>query len=298
MGVAASKDMAICLVFFNPAKSKRMLMNYLYVVNRYKNEGVPLYTIELTFGDAAHEIADAIHVRSKSYMFHKERLCRLLEYHVPRKYTKLMFLDADVLFAGTEWYKGVSKLLDTNDVVQPFRYAHWLDLTYTTTTLTRETVLAMEGPMWNFKYHPGFAWAFRREWYKQVGFFDWAVSGSGDTLSAAHWLGMSFPKGFNSLPMALTNEYEKYCRLPRPRIACLETGEVYHLYHGARKNRQYSERHALLNVKTDIRKLVQTNWFGAYEWISPATWNPAFLDYFKNRNDDDLSEDVSVKISS
>jgi hypothetical protein len=27
---------------------------------------------------------------------------------------------------------------------------------------------------------------------------------------------------------------------------------------------------------------------GVYEWSSPLDWNPILLDYFKNRNDDDL----------
>ena len=33
MGAKQSRDMAIGLVFFNPASSKRLLMNYLYVWN-------------------------------------------------------------------------------------------------------------------------------------------------------------------------------------------------------------------------------------------------------------------------
>jgi len=122
--------MAIGLVVFNPAKSKRMLMNALYVWNYYKTKGLPVFVLELVFGDNEPEFKKAFHVRGESPMFHKERLCRLLEQRIPRKYKKLAFLDADVLFPDDSWYEETSDLLDDYDVVQPFLTADWLDLSY------------------------------------------------------------------------------------------------------------------------------------------------------------------------
>ena len=294
MGAKQSRDMAIGLVFFNPAGSKRMVMNYLYVWNLLKTKGFPVYTMELVFGDEEPEIKKAIHVRGNSYMFHKERLCRLLEEHIPKKYKKILFMDADIVFGGSEWYEETSKLLDTHDVVQPFTRAHWLDLTYTTTELTRETALHMKGPMWDFKYHPGFAWAFRRDWYNEVGFFDWAVTGSGDTLSSAKWLNKAFPEKFKSLPSAMKRAYATYRKLESPSITCRE-GDVFHLYHGSRKNRQYSERHHLLDVSTDIQDMIKINSDGVYEWKDPK-WNLVMYDYFKNREDDDVPSVVQTQV--
>ena len=89
MGANQSHDMAIGLVFFNPANSKRLLMNYLYVWNLMKTQGLPVFTLELVFGDAKPEIRKAFHVRGNSYMFHKERLCRLLEERIPKKFKKI-----------------------------------------------------------------------------------------------------------------------------------------------------------------------------------------------------------------
>ena len=286
--------MAIGFVFFNPAGSKRLLMNYLYVANHYRTQGLPVFTIELSFGDEPPEIKKAIHVRGKSYMFHKERLCRILEKHIPRKYKKIAFLDADVIFEDEAWYAETSKLLDTHDVVQPFSRAHWLDLTYSNVELSRESVVLTPGPMWDFKYHPGFAWCFRREWYREVGFFDWAVSGSGDTLSSAKWLNKRFPHKFNSLPTALRRAYSMYLRTDAPRITYRE-GDVCHLYHGSRKNRQYADRHAMLNVSSNIEDLLTTNKDGVYEWKDPQ-WNVAFLEYFLNRDDDDISDEGVPKV--
>jgi hypothetical protein len=295
MGTCLSKkDMAICLVFFNPASTKRILMNYLFVVNQFELQDLPVFTMELVFEGRKPEIADAFHVKADSFMFHKERLCRLLEKKIPREFTKLAFLDADIVFSNPDWYKITSHFLERYDVVQPFEKCHWLDLTYSENTLTRETVLKMTDKVYNTKYHPGFAWCFRRDWYNKTGFFDWAVTGSGDALSCAAWLKKTFPPNFKSCPSAIKHEFLKFYYNDSPRITFLRGFEVSHLYHGARVNRQYVSRHELLEVDERISQLVRLNSDGVYEWIDKDKWNPLFLKYFKSRNDDDLSEDLKL----
>jgi hypothetical protein len=155
----------------------------------------------------------------------------------------------------------------------------------------------MKGGMWDFKYHPGFAWAFRREWYNEVGFFDWAVTGSGDTLTTAKWLNKAFPEKFKSLPSSLKRAYSAYRKTEPPTLTCRE-GDIFHLYHGSRKNRQYSERHHLLDVNEDIQDMIRLNGDGVYEWKNPK-WNTVLYEYFKNREDDDLSEgSIQVQLTS
>ena len=282
--------MAVCLILFNPAQSKRILMNYLYTVNQFELKKLPVFTLELVFKDRKPEIPSAFHVQSDSFMFHKERMCRILETKVPSKYKKLLFIDGDVLFANDTWYSDISKLLDTHDAVQPFETCEWLDLTYTNVTLTRKSVLFMKESVWNYNYHPGFGWAFRRDWYRKVGFFDWAVSGSGDTLSSASWLKKSFPKIFKSLPTSLKPAYSEFTTKPVPRITYYVNSKIQHLYHGSKTNRQYVERHKIIDNEQDIRKLITINKDGMYEWIDKDKWNPLFLDYFRSRTDDDISD--------
>lgn len=290
MGLSQSKDMAVCLIIFNPVQSKRIIMNYLYTVNQFKLQKLPVFTLELVFKNREPEIHDAFHVRCDSFMFHKERMCRILETKVPSKYKKLLFIDGDVLFANKTWYSDISKLLDTHDVVQPFEKCEWLDLTYTNVTLERKTVLHMKESIWNYNYHPGFGWAFRREWYRKVGFFDWAVSGSGDTLSSAAWMEKTFPKIFKSLPTSLKPAYSEFSNKPAPRITYYANSKIQHLYHGSKTNRQYVERHKIIDSELDIRKLVAINKDGMYEWIDKDKWNPLFLEYFQSRIDDDVSD--------
>jgi hypothetical protein len=290
-------DMAICFVLFNPAQTKRILMNYLYVKNKFLQQGLPVFTLELVYEGRSPEVPDAFHVKATSFLFHKENLCRILESKIPPCYTKLAFLDADVYFSDASWYQKTSLLLNKYDVVQPFERAHWLDLTYKQTMLTRKTVLLNQKQAWDFAYHPGFAWCFRRKWYKQVGFFDYAISGSGDTLSVAGWLRKVFPPNFQSLPSPLRAKFQAFCLLPAPASTYLREMDLYHLYHGSREKRQYAERHRMLQIKGEIDEYLTKNQDGVLEWKDPGKWNPLYLQYFKTRDDDSLSTVPSGKPS-
>lgn len=291
------KDMAICFVLFNPAQTKRILMNYFYVRNLFEQQGLPVFTLELVYKGRVPEIPDAFHVNCDSTMFHKENLYRILETKIPCHYTKLAFLDADVYFQDPSWYTKTSEVLNKHDIVQPFETAHWLDLTYRNTILSRKAVASNEKNLWDFAFHPGFAWCMRRDWYKKVGFFDYAISGSGDTLSSAAWLKKTFPPKFQSLPRPLVKQYKAYVSQATPRITYLKGTEIYHLYHGSRENRQYAERHKMLDIQGEIDDYIQKNAAGVFEWKDKDKWNPLFLQYFKGRDDDSLSEsEIKVQL--
>ena len=279
------RDMAVGLVFFNPAKSKRMLMNYLYTIEKLKLAKIPYYTLELVFNRQEPEIKDAFHIYAKSIMFHKERLCTLLEGMIPWYYSKVLFLDADIIFGNPDWYSEVSSALSDHDVVQPFTTAVWMDITYTKATQIRESVLFMNREKtFDHKLHPGFAWAVTRKWFRKVGFFEYGVTGSGDTLSAAAWLSVKFPETY--LKPALVPAYKEFDALPKPRITCT-SGPVFHLWHGTHVNRRYVDRHVILDGVADIRKVMRPNWNGAWEF-SIKGLSEKLLEYFNDRVDDGM----------
>jgi len=276
------RDMAVGFVFFNPGKSKRMLMNYLYTVEKLKVAGIPYYTIELCFKKEDPEIKDAFHVRARTVLFHKERLCSILEGKIPWYYRKIVFMDADLVFGNTNWYAQTSALLNRHDAVQPFASAVWMDLTYTTATQERLSVVYMNrNEKYNWRYHPGFAWAFNRSWFREHGFYEYSITGSGDTLSAAAWLGV-----ITDVHPAFRTTYATYCTKSRPRLACTD-GKVYHLYHGTHANRKYVSRHAILDGVRDIQSLLRPNWDTVWE-ITDKRIEPLLLTYFLERQDDSL----------
>jgi hypothetical protein len=298
MGCALSNKMAICIVLFNPAKSKRILQNY-YTMMSYLTK-YKVYTLELVYEGRQKEIPSkpgVYHAYCKSIMFHKENLCRILESKVHKKYNKIAFIDADLIWdTDSNWYEKALIALDTHDVVQLFDKAIWRNLKLEP-YLERESVIKMKESVYNSAYHPGFAWGFRRDWYKKVGFFDYAISGSGDTLSVIKWMDKKIPTNFRSIPQPTIQAYNEFIlntNLPQPRITCLRDVTVYHLYHGSRKNRQYVDRHTILNTSTDIRELTYTNCWGVYEW-KDSKWSKSMLDYFISRHDDDTDEEEIIQ---
>jgi len=281
--IPTRKDMAVCFVFFNPARSKKMLMNYFYTIEKLKLASIPYYTTELVFDDHEPEIKDAFHVQSNSVLFHKEKLCSLLETRVPHTFKKLLFLDADVIFGNPVWYEEVSRLLNTYEVVQPFSTCVWLDSTYTKLVQTRLSVAYMNRTnTYNHNYHPGFGWAFQRKWFREIGFYKEGITGSGDTMSTAAWMGIKFPRGY--VHQALVPSYEDYSRLAHPNLAC-STGTVYHLWHGSAKNRKYVDRHRILDGIRDVRSILKTNKDGVLELTDRAV-DKKMREYFTSREDD------------
>jgi hypothetical protein len=211
-----------------------------------------------------------------------------LEKKIPSKYTKLCFLDADVLFQNADWYNETSKLLEKHEVVQPFSSASWLDLTYRQSIQERLSVVFMDkNNRFNSNYHPGFAWAFQRGWYTLVGFYDEGISGSGDTMSAAAWLGVDFPSGY--LKPAYVASFDAYKRKLKtlPKMACT-SGVLYHLWHGNRVNRKYVARHECMNDIADVRSVLAVNQQGVFELIDRKL-NAELKRYFDERIDDGLS---------
>jgi hypothetical protein len=51
----------------------------------------------------------------------------------------------------------------------------------------------------------------------------------------------------------------------------------------------------MLNQKGEIKDYIEPNSEGVWEWKEKTPWNSMFLEYFKKRDDDDLSEGVETK---
>jgi hypothetical protein len=290
MSEKMTKDMAICLVVFNPAQTKRILMNYFYARSRHELQGLPVFTMELVYEGRTPEIPDAYHVKAKSYMFHKENLFRVLVEKIPIQYKKLAFLDSDILFKNSSWYEKTSNLLDTFNIVQPFEMAYWLDLTYKKSLLRKKTIVVLPKEKWSVYHHPGFAWCMQREWFQKYGFFDYALSGAGDILSCIAWFNKEMPKDVVFLEDSIAPAFEEYkAKLENPTISYIENMDIFHLYHGSRQNRKFLDRHQIISTTIDIRNLTHKNQEGILEWNDYSKLNDAFLKYFTLRKDDDLS---------
>ena len=278
-------DMAIGFVFFNITNSKRLLMNYLYTINKLKLANIPYYTLEVVYNKP--EIPEAIHIECKSIMFQKERLCYVLEKHIPEKYIKILFLDCDIVFDNPNWYDDVSNLLETHNVVHPFTTANWLDITYTKIINKQDTILLNNKLPLDlsgiYDNHPGFGWAFQRNWFNQIGFFQYSIIGGGDRISFNGWLKISYNKSLYNI-----EEYNKFFNYQKPLIAYIN-GNVYHLYHGSTKNRQYQERYEITKNLKNINDILIIEENKPFEFKPEYSYlNDNIKEYLINRFDDNI----------
>jgi hypothetical protein len=137
---------------------------------------------------------------------------------------------------------------------------------------------------YNHSYHPGFAWAFQRKWFKEIGFYQHGITGSGDTLSTAAWMDIKFPKGY--VHQALLPSYADYCQMALPKLTC-STGTIYHLWHGSAQNRKYVDRHKILNGVRDVRSIMEVNKDGVWE-LTDRDVEAKMREYFESREDDGM----------
>jgi len=286
---AKRNDLAVLLVFFDYIGSARILINYLFMVEKLKLANIPVFTLELVLHGKNPKIHDATHVYGSSYLFQKEHLLRLLEKTIPQHFTKLVCLDADVIFENPDWYDQLSILLDRNHIVQCFDVSYWLDLSYTQTQKSAASCISADRSkrFWNGQpqaVHPGFGWAFRRNQYREWGYFDKAVIGSGDTLFAYGLLDYQINLDDRET-IIYKNSYASWLALYKQiNYTCLN-GNLYHLYHGPIPSRQYISRYDAFKGIANIEDVLAVNNYGVYELTQPRL-NKAMFDFFKTRDDD------------
>jgi len=277
-------DLMICFVFFNTCNSNRLIMNYLYITNKLKLANIPYSTLEIVYNKP--EIPEAIHIEGKDIMFQKERLCYVLEKHIPEKYTKLLFLDCDIIFQNPNWYEEISNALNSYNIIHPFENAIWLDITYKNILYRKHSVIKKEIYDINaddrFSTHTGFGWAFQRNWFNKIGFFQYSIVGGGDTSSYKGWLKIPINEKY------IIDEYKKFLNFEKPSISYIN-GIVYHLYHGTLENRQYTDRSLILNDIANVKDILIIEENKPFQFKPEYKYlNDKIKQYLQNRNDDSM----------
>jgi hypothetical protein len=249
---------------------------------------IPLFTAECIIGETPQLIRNpTLLTRSNSSLFYKEQLFNMLEKKVPSKYTKLIFMDSDIIFSIPNWVDEISKKLKSYCAVQPFSKGLYLDASETVFFECVSYTKKIESAGRPFEGHPGFCWALNRKFLNEMGgFFDKAVIGSGDSAIASVFNRFSY----NFKSSFIHTEYLQWrlkARLAIRSLTYLDI-DVYHLYHGDIANRQYATRHTLpelLKIKT-WEDAVSVNEYGMYEIKNPEI-NEVLKNYFLSRKEDD-----------
>ena len=298
-------DMAVLLVYFNACSYINLERNLKLTYQSLINSEIPVFLVEHLFKDQEPLFPEngttIFNTRSDSYMFYKENLLNWLIPKIPAQYTKFYTMDCDLIFDNARWYDEVSALLDTNDIVQPFQDAIWLRSDLKTVDLKKVSIIYGNNLEENVKLslqHPGFAWAFRREFIEPIGIFDLNVLGSGDTILGTCIIkNMSLYNIFNKYLTILTPYYHKYSALLINAKYTYYSQNVYHLWHGNQMNRwnnknryEQFQQECINNNITTSEELFELNSYGLYEYKAAIReeFNTILLDYFMSRDEDGI----------
>ena len=281
-------DMAIVMAFFNPGKSFRIIQNLYTIKQMLELSDIPFYVGEIAYNDVPFVLKNGPNIyqyRTSSLMFYKENLMTQVIKKLPESFTKVLILDADIVFLDADWYNKVSQALNTHNVIQPFYNALQLNMTYGVEH-TKQTVFApicTEKPM-----HEGYAWAFQRKWLEEHPLFEYAIVGDGDTVL---WNSVM---NVNSIDPIY--QYDKeHIVISNPSCSYVNVN-IAHLPHGAQKKRNYDIRTNIVGKIMKMFKITKLSDMlyrsddGVFEWNIKYRdlINAEFVAYFKDREDDGI----------
>jgi hypothetical protein len=241
-------------------------------------------------------------VRSQSVLWQKERLLNLLIPSLPDKYTKVAWIDADVLFSSPRWIPDTCEALEEYPVVQPFVEAVRIPPDPTDAINAAESLVSFAylyrldpdgvlGPTYWNHGHTGYAWAGRREWMETYGLYDACLSGTGDHLMAHGFVGDWQPEclgiGRGPAYKHFTSWSQNVYPSVRSRVGVIE-GRAFSLWHGPESERgYYAAVCALREGGFDPAADLQIGPTGCWEWASQKPWLHQWSEgYFARRRDD------------
>lgn len=263
-----------------------------------------LVTIECSFGQRDEvfttQVSDrhmVIHVRTHHEIWIKENLINLAIQRLPSDWKYVAWIDSDVKFARPDWVGETLHQLQHYHVIQMFSEA--LDLGPDYQILTKHNSF-----MWCYmhnketdktysRWHPGFAWAARREYIDIVGcLMEHSILGAGDRNMATSLIGRlqdSIPTGLHPGYLFKLRQWQDRAKLIKKNVGYME-GLLLHYWHGAKKHRKYKERwQILLEGKFDPEFDLKKDWQGLFQLTDRnIKLRDDIRRYFRERNEDGI----------
>jgi hypothetical protein len=290
----------------NPCRFKSRYNLFADFAKRVQDAGAVLHVAEAAFGERPHEIpwtnGTTLQLRTSDEIWHKENLLNLLVQRLPADWKYCAWVDADVLFARPDWVGETIHQLQHYGVVQMFSQA--FDLGPDETPFGTYPGFAAsyhlggcDAAKLNNAWHPGYAWAWRRDALEAAGgFIDTAILGAADRHMAYALIGQgraSVNEALNANYIAAVLRWEERAKALRHNIGYVP-GAVMHHWHGRKAARGYADRWKIL-IETqfdpinDLRRDAQ----GLYRLHDDGsdrmrTLRDDVRAYFRSRNEDGI----------
>jgi hypothetical protein len=290
---------------FNPHRYNSRIRLYREFEKYVNDAGAKLFTVELAFGRRDFLVTSPddpldLQLRTNSELWHKERMLNLGIQRLPEDWKYVAWIDADITFARPDWACETTHLLQHFPVIQMFSQA--VDLTPKHEVLKTHVGMIysyyenlMDDPTQRYdKFHPGFAWAARREALNDLGgLFDTAILGSADrhmALSLLEKVENSYPPDISSGYTEQLMMWQDRCKKYIKKNVGYMPGTILHSWHGKKVDRRYKDRWKIL-VKHgyDPEFDLKLNTQGLYHFTerSPGL-EQDIRKYFQARNEDSI----------
>lgn len=294
----------IILPYFNYCNYEKRLTLFVDFVKRYWNERYLKFVVvegsprgkPFQLPSFANNVILHIKVELADQVWIKENLINIGVRYLPNDWKYMGWIDADLTFLNKDWVIDTIRLLKETDVVQLFHTAINMgpdgeamkidhSFAYMSLKSGKPYHRAAKYGFW----HPGFAWAIRRETYKQWGgLIDFAILGSGDRHMALSLVGKaeySYHGGVHENYKKKVLEFQEKCKGLTHNYT---PGTILHHFHGSLKDRQYVDRWLILvNHKYDPQNDIFYEKSGVLKLsITGKRMQKDILNYFEGRKED------------
>ena len=263
--IPVRKDICVVFCYYNPTNNPFILKNTMALEAKLKAASIPYFSGELVIGKPVLE-NPVVSVTSKSSVFYMESLWNLVESKVPVEYSKLCFMDTNLMYSRPDWVDCLSLMLNFYDVIQPFTIMNYLDV-------SGNVVASQPGAVKSNNTNDvhGNIWGITRSFFNKIGgFLDRSVVDSSLFYSAINGMKIDFP--------LIDAEYKSYMdsiKANEVRVRYLNC-PINSLYNGDIID--YSNLNSILKaLSVDWDSLFLLNSSGLWELKEPSL-NDMFLD--------------------
>ena len=298
----------VIAVISNPSRFTKRYTLFNEFCERMENENnVKLFAIELQQGSRPFETNSKIKLRTNDELWFKENLINLAVAHLPDDWEYMAWIDTDIEFQNKNWVRETIEQLQTYKIVQIFTHA--IDLGSKGETLHVHIGFCYQyingeewkEPRYGGTWHPGYAWAIRKDTYDQIGgLIDFPILGSADHHMSLAFIGL----GHKYLNNKLNNNYKLLCNIFQERCEKFVKrsigyvhGTILHHFHGNKADRQYQDRWQIL-IKNDFDPLrdIIKNSRGLWQLEgSKIKLRDEIIRYFRQRNEDSIDMPMDYK---
>ncbi|WP_218933622.1 hypothetical protein [Rubripirellula lacrimiformis] len=280
---------------FNPLRYKRMRQTYFEWAPTLGPLRDHLQCYELVFDDDEPEIPGSIVIRGTreaNWIWQKEAIVNraLRDADASKRY--VAWLDHDMVIDKPDWMeRSVTMIDDGCPAVQMVGQLQYLDQ-------QKQPSAPRTSGMKNFTTNgstngnPGGAWIADRSFLESIGgLFDGNIVGGGDQCFFDGFIGKTgwhVTQYSDTLAACVENYVKRVTEACGERSGGYLDADVYHLWHGDRKDRQYGERNRILSENDfDPSADVRINDAGILEWSSDKPGlHEAVRRYFEGRRED------------